>query len=79
MYLWLRRATGRRTLSSIEHPQAKKYDTVLLAFFEAFYGAGANAGVSRKDRRRQLQQLRKNVETSGITTHDRQGLNSLNP
>lgn len=79
MYLWLRRATGRRTLSSIEHPQAKNFDTVLLAFFEAFYGTGADAGASPKDRRRQLQQLRNNVETSAITTRDRQGLNALNP
>lgn len=79
MYLWLRRVTGLRTLSSIEHAQAKKTDTALLAFFEAIYGAEASTGMSRRDRRRQLQQLRKKVETGGITPRGTQGLNSLNP
>ncbi|WP_194791540.1 BatD family protein [Pseudomonas sp. UFMG81] len=79
LYLWLRRATGRCTLSSSEHPQAGKTEADLLAFFQALYGVKGDGEHRATDRRHLLQGLRQRVESGKAERPAKHGLNPLNP
>lgn len=79
MYLWLRRTTGRRTLSSSEHPQSGQSEGALLAFLQVFYTAGRAERPSIDARRGLLQRLRKRVEADKAAPRGKHALKSLNP
>jgi len=79
LYLWVRRSTGRRTLSSSEHPSIVHSEHDLLAFFEAGYGAQAGHGLSPGERRKLMQRLRQGPATDQATASKRHGLHDLNP
>ncbi|HKS15544.1 MAG TPA: hypothetical protein VJS90_21150, partial [Pseudomonas sp.] len=67
LYLWFRRATGHRTLSSSEHPPGGQCQADLLAFFEAAYGAHRVREPTPDSRRRLLSALRHGLDTCKAT------------
>lgn len=78
-YLWVRRATGRRTLSSSEYPGGGNSGNDLLAFFEASYGLDRGVGHNASTRRRLLQHLRERVVQDKAVPPGKHGLHDLNP
>ncbi|WEL57728.1 hypothetical protein PZ739_11435 [Pseudomonas kermanshahensis] len=76
LYLWFRRASGQRTLSSSEHPPG---GADLLAFFEAVYGPHRGQGLTTHARRSLLSALRQQLGTHPQSRPDKNGLRDLNP
>ncbi len=79
MYLWLRRTTGQRTLSSSEHPSDGQSESALLAFLQDFYAAGRPQQPPVDTRRRVLQTLRRTVEAHPAKASSKHALRPLNP
>ncbi|BBH45654.1 hypothetical protein [Pseudomonas sp. KU43P] len=79
LYLWVRRSTGRRMLSSSEHPSAGHSQDDLLPFFQAAYGAQAKQGPGPDARKHLLQRLRQGAAAGQATAQDKHGLKHLNP
>ena len=79
LYLWVRRSTGRRTLSSSEHPMSGQSEDDLLAFFQSSYGGEGTRGHSASDRKKLMQRLRQRVATGKAGSRDSNGLRDLNP
>lgn len=79
LYLWFRRASGQRTLSSSEHPGGGQCQADLLAFFEAAYGAHRAKGPAPDARRRLLSALRQRLDSRKAARPERHGLRDLNP
>ncbi|MFJ4431226.1 hypothetical protein ACIPZG_09660 [Pseudomonas sp. NPDC089395] len=79
VYLWVRRSTGRRTLSSSEHPSAGQSQDDLLAFFQAAYGAQANHAPGPGERKQLLQRLRQGPAAGQGSSPGKHGLHELNP
>jgi len=79
LYLWVRRSSGRRTLSSSEHPSAEHPQNDLLAFFKAAYGAHATQGPSLEQRKHLLQRLQHGAAAELARSPGKHGLQDLNP
>lgn len=79
MYLWLRRATGQRTLSSSEHARGGKSEAALLAFLQDFYAAGRHQRPTADARRHLLLSLRQQVKAQPARHRGKHALKQLNP
>lgn len=79
LYLWVRRRTGRRVLSSSEHPCGEHSQGDLLAFFQAAYGAQGEPALSAAARKRLLQRLRQEAAKGQPNCADKHALHDLNP
>ena len=79
LYLWIRRATGQRTLSSSEHPQSGQSEGALLAFFQVFYAAERPEQPPGNARLHVLQSLRKQVQARPHKPQGKHALKPLNP
>ncbi|WP_060492493.1 BatD family protein [Pseudomonas sp. NBRC 111140] len=79
MYLWLRRATGQRTLSSSEHPRGRQSEGALLAFLQDFYAAGRLRPPPADARLSLLYSLRQQVEAHPAKPVGKHALKQLNP